>query len=238
VAESEGSTDPEQTARATLLEGELLRSALSSVRSGRLLDVGCGRGRLAPFLELGALTYVGLDRTRETETPARVASARRRSQAFVVCEAQRLPFADESFDAAVLARVYHRLADPDETLRELRRVLRRGGLLILSVEPRPSLFTLSSDLGLFLHEPGRYRPLTVRRSERVRVEWGANEGYVETLPATLRRLSALGFTPTPTFAFGFEDLPIARHLPLRTWSGLAPTLRRFPLAPSVLILAR
>ena len=91
----------------------------------RVLDVGCGTGRVAT-----ALGAIGVD-----PSPEMLEVARRRGVNGYLGRAEELPFADASFDAAVLALVVH-LGDRLRAFDELRRVLRRGGrLLIATFDP-------------------------------------------------------------------------------------------------------
>jgi len=98
----------------------------------RVLDVGCGTGALLAALaeRIANARLVGVDLSWEM-----LAVARRRS-----CEqaklargfAECLPFGDEKFDAVVCTSVLHFVREPLAALREMRRVLRRGGLLLLT----------------------------------------------------------------------------------------------------------
>ena len=49
---------------------------------------------------------------------------------FEVADAMSLPYADDSFDAVIIANALHIVPDPGKVLREIDRVLRPGGLLI------------------------------------------------------------------------------------------------------------
>ncbi len=99
-------------------------------RPGRVLDVACGPGLLLPTLAARAEDVVGIDLTpenlrlaREVEGEARIALARGL--------AEGLPFASESFDAAVLRLALHHMVDPTIVLGEVRRILRAGGRVVV-----------------------------------------------------------------------------------------------------------
>ncbi len=85
----------------------------------RVLDVGCGPG--------GETTYVGVDASMSM---ARTAASRGR--AVVVADAAALPFRDRQFDAVRADRLFQHLVDPRRVLRELIRVLRPGGRLVVA----------------------------------------------------------------------------------------------------------
>jgi ubiquinone/menaquinone biosynthesis C-methylase UbiE len=90
-----------------------------------VLDVGCGNG-----LYLGALAQrqhqgfvCGLDLSAGMLTAARVRS----SEPLLVGDAQRLPFAERSFDRVLAMHMLYHVPDRALAIAELRRVLRRGG---------------------------------------------------------------------------------------------------------------
>jgi demethylmenaquinone methyltransferase/2-methoxy-6-polyprenyl-1,4-benzoquinol methylase len=103
----------------------------SLVEGARVLDVACGTGDLSLVLaEAGAVRVVGLDFCRPMlEIALRKAEADSRLIPFVEGDALRLPFADETFDAATIAFGLRNLAGVADGLRELRRILRPGGRL-------------------------------------------------------------------------------------------------------------
>jgi arsenite methyltransferase len=106
--------------------------ALLALQPGeRVLDIGSGPGFLAEEMaaEVGlGGGVVGLD-----PSESMLAIARRRPGAveYVEGDALALPFADETFDAAVATQVYEYVADMPAALAEARRVLRPGGRLLI-----------------------------------------------------------------------------------------------------------
>jgi SAM-dependent methyltransferase len=98
-----------------------IRHAGATHARGRLLDVGCG-GRPHESLFLPYVDrYVGVD------TPASTFS-----RVDVAAVASHLPFPDETFDTVLCTEVLEHLSDPAVCLREMSRVLRPGGHLILT----------------------------------------------------------------------------------------------------------
>ncbi|MFV0307663.1 MAG: class I SAM-dependent methyltransferase [Desertimonas sp.] len=92
----------------------------------RVLDVGCGDGqisRLAARLD-GVDMVVALD---PTWNQIAVAAKRGGATGFVRAPADRLPFADASFDAVVACLVFEHIDAVDEAIAEVARVLRSGG---------------------------------------------------------------------------------------------------------------
>ncbi len=101
-------------------------------RAARVLDAGCGTGGLSRRLAAAepAWTWTGVDLS-----PLACALARERVPAAEIREADvtALPFPDASFDAVVSADVLYHVPDDALALRELARVLRPGGTLVVNV---------------------------------------------------------------------------------------------------------
>jgi SAM-dependent methyltransferase len=116
------------------LAGRLIRPGAFDVRGCRhILDAGCGNGRYSRFLLKRADADARI--TAFDLSPRMLARARRRLRSprisFAVADLTRLPYPDGQFDAAVCGWVLEHLPDPRLGLRELSRVLRPGGRLLL-----------------------------------------------------------------------------------------------------------
>jgi ubiquinone/menaquinone biosynthesis C-methylase UbiE len=118
------------------LAGRLIRPAGFDVAGcKRILDAGCGNGRYTRFLLKHAdpdalITGFDISQNMLQRAQHRVRSAR---VTLVSADLTRLPYADAFFDAAVCGWVLEHLPDPRPGLRELARVLRPGGKLLLLV---------------------------------------------------------------------------------------------------------
>lgn len=100
---------------------------------GLVIDVGCGTGRALPPLRDAVGTagaVVALDVTPEMLHAAR-AAASVAGAALVLADARALPFPDRSAGAVFAAGLVNHLPDTAAGLRELARVTRPGGLLVL-----------------------------------------------------------------------------------------------------------
>ena len=96
-----------------------LKRILPTLR-GRVLDVGCGQTPYRHWL-VGASEYVGLDVTPD-------------SRADIVVEPGTVwPFANASFDAILATQVLEHVRDFDNVLREIDRVMKPGGTVVISV---------------------------------------------------------------------------------------------------------
>jgi ubiquinone/menaquinone biosynthesis C-methylase UbiE len=110
------------------LQGAVLDAA--RVTSGtRLLDAGCGVGLLGLLASLRGARVTGLD-----ASPALAAIARQRLPDADVREGdlEALPFADASFDSVTAVNSLFYAADMAEAARELARVARSGGKVVVT----------------------------------------------------------------------------------------------------------
>ena len=108
-----------------------LREALAGAPGRRLVDIGGGTGNYARALRDEGWDPVVVDRE-----PGMLARAAGKGLETVEGDAQRLPLADASFDAAMLVSMLHHVEDPAAALAEGQRVLRPRGHLALMVFTR------------------------------------------------------------------------------------------------------
>ena len=87
---------------------------------GRVLDVGCGQSPYRPWLA-STTQYVGLDVTRDSRAD------------IVVAPGRPWPLTDASFDAVVATQVLEHASDFENVRREIDRVVKPGGIAVLSV---------------------------------------------------------------------------------------------------------
>ena len=100
----------------------LLMAELSGCR--RLLEVGIGTGRIAILLDV---PIIGLDLSRPMMEVLRTKTA---AIPLVEGDGTRLPFPDDSFDAALVAHVLQLIPTWEEALAEMARVVRPGGVVL------------------------------------------------------------------------------------------------------------
>jgi SAM-dependent methyltransferase len=104
-------------------------------RGARILDAGCGSGRVLDELaQFGDVTGVDLSRSA-------VAAAWARGHSVARARVEELPFADRSFDLVTCLDVIEHTPDDLRALRELARVTRPGGYLLLTAPAYQSLWS-------------------------------------------------------------------------------------------------
>ena len=220
--------------RRRLVLAELARFAGANV--GRILDIGCGTGGMLPhYAAFG--TACGLDPSEEAQ-----AACQKRGVPFVRGSGTQLPFADGSIDVITALDVVEHVPDDRGLLRELRRVLRPGGLLLLTV---PAYQFLWSQHDVFNHHQRRYRRSRLEALVRSSGYEIAKLSYYNTtlFPAAMLRKATMRVNKN-------SAAPAASHLdevraPLNTllrWVMTAeqPLIERFdmPFGASIICAAR
>ena len=96
----------------------------------RWLDVGCGNGAFTQLIadQCAPASLAGIDPSVNQLAYARARPALRRV-AFGAGDAMALPFADDTFDVAVMPLVIFFVADPEKGVAEMARVVTRGGIV-------------------------------------------------------------------------------------------------------------
>lgn len=174
-----GRTQPEWDAAIVAAVVEMIP------REARVLDVGCGYGRIALPLAREAYRVVGLDHSPELLAAARrVAETEGLDITFTLGSMASLEYRNHSFDAVIcLWSAFNELLEEEEqlmALREMWRVLKPGGLAL--IEGRP--YTEPTD---------REIAAGIRRGSDRRVEWDVVDGILNLHyrhdQASLSRLS-------------------------------------------------
>jgi SAM-dependent methyltransferase len=111
----------------------------SYVQAGDIvLDAGCGSGRVFQHRLAGRVRRViGVDVTDEPRGNENIDGAAK-------ADLRSLPFRDETFDMIVMSHVAEHLTEPETVFRELARVLRPGGRLLVLTPNRWHYVTLAA----------------------------------------------------------------------------------------------
>jgi ubiquinone/menaquinone biosynthesis C-methylase UbiE len=205
----------------------------ASARGLRVLDVGCGQG-----IDVVRYAQAGADVTGVDLTPRHVELARRHVQALnlsariVEGDAERLPFADAAFDRVSSNGVLHHTPDIERALREVHRVLVRGGEARVIVYNRRSFHYWMFQVwrqgireGQLFRE-GSMEGVLSRGVERSSI--GARPLVRVYSPKALRAvMRAAGFTAVSTSVgvFNTIDTPLSDLLARRTHLLDSPRVR-------------
>ncbi len=134
--------------RRQVIRAELARLPLP--RSAEVLDAGCGSGRtLQELARLGRVSGIEL-------SPEAAAVARGRGSFYVrIGRLEELPWEDATFDLITCLDVIEHTPDDRITLRELRRVTRPGGWLLVTVPAYQALWSRHDEANHHFRRYGR-----------------------------------------------------------------------------------
>jgi len=145
----------------------------ADVRSGRAIDVGCGPGALTSEL-VGRLGPTNVSAIDPSESFVAAVRERLPGVDVRVAAAERLPFPNREFDAALAQLVVHFMSDPVAGLREMARVVRKDGVVAACVWDHGSG---RGPLSLFWQAARELDPEVKDESRRA----GAREGHLAEL---------------------------------------------------------
>jgi ubiquinone/menaquinone biosynthesis C-methylase UbiE len=126
----------------------------------RILDLGCGTGRLCTYLTIKGFDTYGIDIDSNLIKLAKGETEKRCVQCnFAVGEAESLPFRNGYFDICLATSVLEHVADWQMTLKEVNRVLKPGGVFYIETTNR--WYPFQSEIKYFLFYS--YLPLKFRK---------------------------------------------------------------------------
>lgn len=140
------------------MECKILYKMLSE-QPGWFIDVGCGYGRLLPLYMKPNRKIVMVDYAINLlETCA--TTYHYENIYYIVANAYRLPFNNNSFDAGISVRTFHHMKSPQVFLNEFGRIMRFGADVVLEYSNKRSLFRLFKyGLRCFRHDHEEYDDL-------------------------------------------------------------------------------
>jgi 2-polyprenyl-3-methyl-5-hydroxy-6-metoxy-1,4-benzoquinol methylase len=145
-----------------LLQSMKIKKIMNFKRKGRILDVGCGDGEfLLCFKKRGWEVY-GVDTSEHAYRLAR----RKLGRNVFNCDLKRLSFPDRFFDVITLNHVLEHMFDPNKELKEIHKILKDDGILLLSTPNIDSFqFKITKEHWFHLDIPRHlyhYSPTTIK----------------------------------------------------------------------------
>lgn len=219
-----------------------LTPVLASVAAGRtdlrILDGGCGTGHNVRLLQPYGDVY-GFDLTF-----GGLAIAKSRTGSLVRADAVRVPFADETFDLVTSFDMLQSVPDDGQALREMARVLKRGGVLVFTAA---ALEMLRGDHSEAWKEVRRYTRASAReaveaaslRVDRVSYLFGTLVPLMLATRIAQRALRPVRGADAVRTDLDVPSAPVNGVLAalVRAEAALAPRLP-LPVGSSVLVVAR
>ncbi len=140
---------------------------LKGIKYDRLLDVGCGTGYLIDLLKKQKnAVYHGID-----ISPKMLEMAKMKFDNTVVLtegSADSLPYTDEQFDVVTCVQSFHHYPEPEKSIQEAYRVLKKGGLYIISDTGCNNIFRFLSSF-MFRHfaKGGDYAAYSIKDIQKI-----------------------------------------------------------------------
>jgi ubiquinone/menaquinone biosynthesis C-methylase UbiE len=126
------------------------------------LDAGCGTGNLSRMLVKNGCTVYGLDASPSMIKQAQAFSNNdplsKKMNFVLIGTVENLPFKNYAFDGVLCASVIEYLDNPEICLKEMSRVLKKDGLIIVSVANYFSLFRKFQSVCYYLTKMGLNEP--------------------------------------------------------------------------------
>lgn len=121
------------------------------VRPINFLDVACGTGKIIHILspKFPESKFLGLDFSEAMLREAIKNQPRTNNVQFQIGSVTKLPAEDNAYDLVICTEAFHHFMFPDETLEEIYRVLKPGGMFLL-IDPAFNIGFIKKTIGLFL----------------------------------------------------------------------------------------
>ena len=188
----------------------------------KVLDLGCGGGHVSYALAPIAKLVTAYDLSEEMIEAVQAEAARRGMTNIVTARgpAEKLSFADASFDAVFCRLTAHHWGDVRQGLREARRVLRQGGIAVFADVVAPEIPVYDTFLQTFemLRDPSHVRNYST-------AEWvaiAAQAGFAVT--AVTRRRLPLEFN---TWTARMRTAPVLSAAIRALQEAVAEPVRRY-----------
>ncbi len=111
---------------------------LCEIAGKAVLDIGAGGGGKSVFYALnGAKKVVGIDIEKDFVKEAKAFAEKKNvcNTEFIVADACNMPFESETFDICVMNDVFEHLSEPEKVLKEVYRILKKGGKVFINSPP-------------------------------------------------------------------------------------------------------
>jgi len=113
-----------------------MKQQINAQKNDYILDAGCGVGHHLNYVCAGTAEGVGVD---SSEVALRIASSKFPRYRFEEQDLQNLYFEDERFDKIICFNVIEHIRNQDLVMKELKRVLKKNGTIVIGTNIRNSL---------------------------------------------------------------------------------------------------
>jgi SAM-dependent methyltransferase len=134
--------------------------------SGLTIDLGCGQGLWSKKLKERGIQVIGVDSSMDRLIKCR---AEGNNDDLVCASAANLPFASDSLDSVLFLETIEHMDEEqqDRSLKEIHRVLKPRGLVVVTTPNRPIYRLLAKSLRLCEYNPEHVRELSLAEAKRM-----------------------------------------------------------------------
>ncbi len=125
----------------------------------KFLEIGCSDGLLEEKLQKKFTSLTGID-TNASDIEIAGKSGIKNAE-FLVADAEKLPFKNSTFDKIICSEVLEHVDDDAKAIREMHRVLKAGGKVIITVPQKKYPFTFDPVNAVLEALSGKHLPLGV-----------------------------------------------------------------------------
>jgi ubiquinone/menaquinone biosynthesis C-methylase UbiE len=192
---------------------DLLRNAGLGGRN--VLDIGCGDGALSYLIAKDGWRVTGIDYSGTGLGLATdIFRERNACASFVRGDSCSLPVKDGSFDAVVAADIIEHLADPERLLKEINRVLKKGGTAVVTTPVKLTDVPVDPEhVREFTRD--EFKDILDRHFDKVKIVISHPEPYVKRYGSTYRFLGFIGRFRPYKYLYNFMSSYMGYNLFLR-----------------------
>ncbi len=197
----------------------------------KLIDIGCGFGRLYPVYQHKAEKIILFDYCQELLDSAKNTIGNKKNIEFIQGNAYEMPFKNNTIDLGISIRTLHHFIEPEKFIKEVKRILKPGGYFIFEIPNKRNFKQILK----FLFLQAKTNPFDEKK-------YFLNEVFVNYHPNLIKRiLKENGFTINQTLNTSFLRIGfVKKFVPLPILMKFELFLQKYfsflNLSPSIYVL--
>lgn len=156
----------------------IILKEIQKLQTGKILDVGCGNGNLFTLLPRGKYELFGIDFSENMIIEAKKNCGEKAS--FSIADAENLPFKSNTFDIVVCNASFHHYVHPNTVLKEMYRVLRYDGKLLIGDPYIPTIVRPIMNILTKFSKKGDYHFYGLNEMKNLFIKNGFNHIFSKT----------------------------------------------------------
>ena len=178
-------------------EFKIVKRFLKKSKSGKILDIACGTGIVFPYY--GDRAIYGVDISKDM---LKYAKSRTPKAKLKIADAKNIPYKDNTFSVVITSRFICHTPEYEKIIKEMTRVVKPGGSLIIDFPNKYSLSIITTLIRLWTGKLAHYNLFSfsqikkIAKSNNLKVEEVMAKAFIP--PKIFRKGSAALFTDTVT----------------------------------------